>query len=140
MCRSKIKGVILYQLNHSGNLNRIYRVCYIFGIKRLYLWNCNADKIGNVFSASGKVEIIRIKSLEEISGNIVAFEKNGKIQIDEIKNLDFDFLLFGGENSTITNKICDKRIKIETPNNLCLTADEALSIGLYYATRQGYSN
>lgn len=140
MYQSQIKGVILYRLNQNSNLNRVYRVCYIFGIQRLYLCDCAADKIGNVFSAAGKVEIIRIKSIDDISGNIVAFEKNGDININEIKDLDCDYLLFGGENETITRKICEKRIRIDTPNRLCLTADEALSIGLYYATRQDYSD
>lgn len=123
-----LKGVILYKCKR--NINRVYRLCYTFGVAKLYLLDCEKPEIGNVFSARGKVEIICIESLCEINGEICAMEVNGKAPKDNLKKCDY--LLIGGENTTITNKMCQSRYWIKTKNNLCLTVDEALAIGLEY--------
>lgn len=50
-----MKGVILFK--GGQNINRVYRLCYIYGIKDLYLVQCKPPQIGNVFSAKGKVAV-----------------------------------------------------------------------------------
>ncbi len=130
MCQYEkgLKGVVLYKCKR--NINRAYRLCYTFGVKKLYLLDCEKPEIGNVFSAKGKVEIICIKSLSEIDGKICAMEIKGKTPKENLKRCNY--LLIGGENVTITNKMCKDRYGIKTKNNLCLTVDEALAIGLEY--------
>lgn len=122
------KGIILYKCKR--NINRCIRLCYTFGVPELYLLNCNVpDKFGNLFSAKDKVKIIEINDLTNFDGNVIALEKGGKEPIEKLKQ--YDYLLLGGENQTITHKMCKNRIEISTVNDLCLTVDEALAVGLY---------
>lgn len=115
------------------NLNRAIRTCYTFGVEKLYLIDCEKSYVKNgLFSAKNKIELIHINSIEGL-GEIVAFEVNGKSPFSELKNADC--IAIGGENIMLSKQF-DKRIRIDTPNNLCLTTEAALAIALYaYATQ-----
>lgn len=121
-----MKGIILYKCGR--NINRVYRLCYVYGIENLYLLDCSDCSIGNTFSASGKVNVHILRDLNEISGSVYALEKTGNYTLNELPKCDY--LIVGGENVTIRKKMCDKIIKINTENDLCLTVDQALAIAL----------
>lgn len=127
-----MKGIILYKCGR--NLNRCIRTCYSFGIPELLLLNCKESYIkGNVFSADGNVAVKSICSLDDVSGKIVGLEIGANDNIDAVKSADY--LLIGGENVSISKKMCDDMTCIKTKNNLCLTVEAALAIGAFYATR-----
>ena len=126
-----LKGVILYKCGQ--NINRAYRLCYTFGVSDLYLIGCNNPKVGNVYSAKDHVTVHIIDDTGGM-GKIAALEKGTGAPIsEEIK--EFDYLLVGGENVTLRNKMADKFFHIKTDNPLCLTVDQALAVGLHYASR-----
>lgn len=126
-----MNGVIAYKIGR--NINRVYRLCHTYGIENLYLVGCDSPKIGNVFSAKGNVTLHIIDNMEGMR-NIAALEKGKGVPVcEEIK--EFDYLLVGGENVTLKNDMADKFFHIKTKNSLCLTVDEALAVGLHYATR-----
>lgn len=129
-----IDAVILYRLNNPKNFGRIYRLCYSFGVRTIYLLDTPFMSPGQVFSAAGKVHVKTIEHLDEVQGNVVALEKTGRERPDILR--DADCILIGGENATISRKMCRKRVRIETAQSLCLTADQALAIGLYCAGGQ----
>lgn len=127
-----MKGVILYKCGR--NLNRCIRTCYTFGISELLLLDCKESYIkDNLFSASGNVVIKSIQSLDDVDGKIVGLEVGANDNIDAVKSADY--LLIGGENVSISKKMCDDMTCIKTQNNLCLTVESALAIGTFYATR-----
>ncbi len=123
-------GVIVYKCGR--NINRVYRLCHIYGIQNLFLVGCDSPKIGNVFSAKGTVAIHIIDNLNGMR-NIAALEKGKGVPICD-KISEFDYLLVGGENVMLKNDMADGFFHIKTENTLCLTVDEALAIGLHYAT------
>lgn len=126
-----MKGVILFK--GGQNINRVYRLCYIYGIKDLYLVQCKPPQIGNVFSAKGKVAVHILDEMPRFE-NMAALEKGkGKPLGKEISQ--YDYLVVGGESVTLSSRICDNIYHIKTAADLCLTVDEALAIGLDYATR-----
>ncbi len=126
-----MNGVILYKCGQ--NINRAYRLCYTFGVHDLFLLDCDTAKTGNVFSAKDKVTIHHVDSLDGFF-KVAALEKGKGVPIDATI-ADYDYILVGGENVTLTNKMASKFYHIDTQNSLCLTVDEALAIGLHYATR-----
>lgn len=133
MFRCVIKGVILYRCNR--NIARCYRLCYTFGVKTLYLWECAQDiKWGNLFSAKDKVEVVRINGAEEIPEDTLILEKWGEERISWGIG-GFENILLGGENATIPKILRERFISMHIPtvNGLCLTTDEALAVGLAYA-------
>lgn len=125
------ESVILYRLRNTKNFNRIYRLCYSFGVRTIYLYETPFMSPGQVFSAAGKVRVETIASLDEVPGKVVALETTGKTSATELTHADA--IMIGGENVSISQKLCRDRVRIETANGLCLTADQALAIGLYIA-------
>lgn len=123
-----MKGIIL--IGCRGNINRVYRLCYIFGIPNLYLKNCKEAKIGNVFSAKGNVNVRFIDNLHGFE-NVVALEKNRGARISEEIG-KYDYIAVGGENVTLRKKCFDNFIHIPIVNSLCLTTDQALAAALAY--------
>lgn len=135
MCRlcKTYKGVILYRCNR--NIARCYRLCYTFGVKTLYLWDCTHEiKWGNLFSAKGNVNVVRIGSANEIPEDTVILEKWGDEPINGCF-MDYENILIGGENVTIPKALHERFLSMHIPtvNSLCLTTDEALAVGLAYA-------
>lgn len=124
-------SVILYRLGNPKNFNRIYRLCYSFGVRTIYLYDTPLMSPGRVFSAAGKVQVETITSIDEVPGKVVALETTGKSSA--VKLTHADAIMIGGENVSISGKLCRDRVRIETVNGLCLTADQALAIGLYIA-------
>lgn len=125
------ESVILYRLGNPKNFNRIYRLCYSFGVRTIYLYETPLMSPGQVFSAAGKVQVVPITSIDEVPGKVVALETTGKTIAMELTHADA--IMIGGENVSISRKLCQDRVRIETENGLCLTADQALAIGLYIA-------
>lgn len=126
-----MKGVILFKCGQ--NINRAYRLCYIFGVQNLYLVDCKNPKIGNVFSAKGNVNVHFVDKIPQFE-KMAALEKGKGMAIS--RNIrKYDYLIVGGENITLQNEICNTFFHIPTKNNLCLTVDEALAIGMEYASR-----
>lgn len=114
------------------NLNRCIRTCYSFGVDNIFLLGCDESYIkGNLFSAKGKVKIQKIESIEEIGEfrKIVGFEINGSGRCEDLKNADC--IAIGGEQTMLSKSDFEHLIKIPVKNNLCLTAEAALAIGLY---------
>lgn len=124
-------SVILYRLGNPKNFNRIYRLCYSFGVRTIYLYDTPLMSPGRVFSAAGRVRVETITSIDEVPGKVVALETTGKASAVELTHADV--IMIGGENVSISGKLCRDRVRIETVNGLCLTADQALAIGLYIA-------
>ena len=133
MFLSKLKGLIIVGLNRQSNLNRLYRVCYTFGVKNLYLINSKVDisNMGNVFSAKDNVNIIHLKSIDDIqSEKMIALEVNAETDLKKVEK-DIEYIILGGENVTLKSDICKKRYRIDGFNPLCLTVDEAACIALH---------
>lgn len=127
-----MKGVILYKCGR--NINRVYRLCYIYGIRDLYLVKCKIPEIGNVFSAKGRVNVHILDEMPAFE-KIAALEKEKGVPISTDIGAN-DYIVVGGENVTLNSKICNTFFHIKTKNSLCFTVDEALAIGLEYAARQ----
>lgn len=125
------KGVIL--IGVGRNLNRAVRTCYSFGVYDIYCLNCPGQVKGNLFSARGA----RLHRIESLAG----FDRESILALEVIKSLpvlaainshSIEYLAVGGETTTLRRRDFPRMARIPTGDNLCLTTEAALAIGLYH--------
>lgn len=123
----------IYLYNVNRNLNRVYRTCYSFGIKEIFIISDikNYELKGNLFVAKDKVQI-KIVPFPDNLNNIAAFENYYKESIYKFDWKNIDGIIIGGETIGLPKRIvCENKLKIPTTDNFCLTVEAALSIILY---------
>lgn len=126
--------VYLYKVGR--NLNRAYRTCEFFGVKKIYLVGCMGKLSGNLFKAKDNVSLIQKNSLPD-DKQTVYFETNGGINIHEFDFSGVEKICVGGESNNLPKNKESKRIKICKSGNISgLTTEGALSIALYEIWRQ----
>ena len=124
--------VILY--NVRRNLNRVYRLCYSFGVEKILVVNkilSDSSIRGNLFSAKGQIKVQYLNSMPPLE-TTVALENYHKNPIENISWHGIEYILIGGETLGLPRSIAPAiKATIKTPNNLCLTVDSSLSIALH---------
>lgn len=123
-------NVALYSVGQ--NLNVAYRTCEFFGVNKLLLCNCNAKLQGNLFKAKDRVLIETIEKMP-VGNNVVYFETNGKLTINDINWSEIDTICIGGETKDFISKefTTFKKVKIQGYGSVSgLTVEGALAIAL----------
>lgn len=123
-------NICLYRVGR--NLNRCYRTCEAFGIKKLFLYDCMGEVRGNLYSAKGRVEVIRIEEFP--TEGVLALETNCRKLLWEVDWSKIQTICIGGETEGLPIKKIQaiERARIPTVGKLsCLTVEAALSIVLY---------
>ena len=122
--------VALYKVGQ--NLNIAYRTAEFFGVSKLLLCECNAKLTGNLFQAKDNVEIEIVEEMP-IGENVVYFETNGKLSMDDVDWSKIDTICIGGETFDFINKKFKDipKVKIQGFGKVSgLTVSTALSIAL----------
>lgn len=122
--------VVLYSVGQ--NLNVAYRTCEFFGVNKLQLCNCNAKLQGNLFKAKDRVELETIEKMPT-GDNVVYFETNGKLSIDDVDWSKIDTICIGGETKDFISKEFKEinKVKIKGYGSVSgLTVVGALAIAL----------
>ena len=124
-----MKQIYLYKV--FNNLNRCYRTCEFFGIKKLNLIECGNKLFGNLFKSKNNVSIEILNNLP-YNKNTIYFETDGDISIFDINLNDYDNYVFGGESNNLPKNKNIKRVYIPKIGNISgLTVESALTIVLY---------
>ena len=123
-------GVIL--IGVGRNLNRAIRTCYVYGVYEVYCLNCSGEITGNLYSARDRVRVHQINSLKSFDLNrVLALERLKSLPtIDDISFEGLRYLAVGGESTTLRFREFPRMARIPTYNDLCLTTEGALAIGL----------
>lgn len=122
--------VALYKVGQ--NLNIAYRTCEFFGVSKLLLCECNAKLTGNLFKAKDNVQIENIEDMPT-GDNVVYFETNGKLTMNDIEWSKIDTICIGGETFDFINKKFKNipKVKIIGHGKVSgLTVSTALAIAL----------
>lgn len=122
--------VALYKVGQ--NLNIAYRTCEFFGVQKILLCECNAVLTGNLFKAKDNVELEIINEMPT-GDNVVYFETNGKLTINDIDWSKIDTICIGGETHDFINKRFKSinKVKIQGYGKVSgLTVSTALAIAL----------
>jgi tRNA G18 (ribose-2'-O)-methylase SpoU len=122
--------VVLYGVGR--NLNRAYRTCEAFGVRRLKLLDCRGVLRGNLFKAAGRVEVLNISGFPQPDG-LLALET---YYPDDIYDVRWDLvsaILIGGETGGLPRKTpAQQRVHIPMVGKVSgLTVESALAIALY---------
>lgn len=116
----------------SNNLNRSYRTCENFGIKKLELCDCDNAKLkGNLFKSKGRVKLEIIDSIP-VDDKTIYFETDGNININDINLSNYTNFCFGGESNDLPHNKNVKRVFI--PKLGCisgLTVEASIAIVLF---------
>ena len=126
--------VALYKVGQ--NLNRAYRTCEFFGVKTLQLCECNATLQGHLFKSKGLVALEQIDTMPT-GDNVVYFETNGKLEINDVDWSKIDTICIGGETNDFRNKQFAKikKVRISGRGKVSgLTVEAALAIALNHKT------
>lgn len=126
--------VALYKVGQ--NLNVAYRICEFFGVKKILLCQCNAKLSGNLFKAKDNVELEIIEEMP-VGDNVVYFETNGKLTINDIEWSKIDTICIGGETHDFRHKYFKniQKVKIQGYGKVSgLTVSTALAIALNHKT------
>jgi len=131
-----MKGIVLVGVGR--NFNRAIRTAYSFGVYDIYCLNCTGQVKGNLFSAAEQVRIHEIESIAEVKSNsILGLEvTKSLLPIDAYTGDDIDYIAIGGESVTLRQADFPKMARISTTNDLCLTTEAALAIGLYLLSKK----
>jgi len=113
-------------LGVGRNLNRAARTCHSFGVDRLVAVDCPGAISGGLYSATGKVEVSRPDAVPDMRLGVAA-EVDGDVDAGDLDWSRVDHLLLGGESMTLPHVDCLARVRIATPNPLCLTVEGALA-------------
>jgi tRNA G18 (ribose-2'-O)-methylase SpoU len=125
--------VILYGVGR--NLNRAYRTCASFGVQRLFLVQCRGEVEGALFSATGKVEVVRDPGLavaDLARMRACALETWGKVLLHDVDWSGIGAIAVGGETCGLSRSLpwaCAARIG--GTGKPSLTVEAALAVALY---------
>lgn len=123
-------SVCLYKVGQ--NLNTAYRTAEFFGVNKLLLYKCNGNLKGNLFKAKDKIIIEKIDKMPT-GENVVYFETNGKLSINDINWSKIDTICIGGETHDFRSKEFKNINKVKINGVGCvsgLTVTAALAIAL----------
>ncbi len=123
--------VALYKVGQ--NLNVAYRTCEFFGVEKLLLCECNAILTGNLFKAKDRVDIEYVEQMPK-GDNVVYFETNGTLSMEDVDWSKIDTICIGGETHDFRNKKFKhiKKVKIQGFGKVSgLTVSTALAIALH---------
>jgi len=117
------------------NLNRAVRTCAAFGVSRLVMLNCDeAWLTGNVYSAAGKVEIVRAETWPDAAGTL-ALETYATMPIREVPWEHVQRIVIGGETAGLPRGMAAEWwATIPQVSGPGLTVEAALAIALYEAS------
>jgi hypothetical protein len=127
--------VCLYAVGQ--NLNRAYRTCEFFGVRRLLTCQCKGDLGGNLFKASGRVEIADIADMP-LGEGVLYLETDGDIEVSEVDWSEVHTVCIGGETRDFTSKKfrSARKAAISRIGHVSgLTVEAALSIALHEAMK-----
>lgn len=117
--------------NVGRNLNRAYRTCEAFGVKRMLLHNCKGSLKGNLFKSKGRVDMLNIDTLD--LDNAAYFEVDGGVDVKDFDFSSIKYLVFGGETLSLPRKYKKNRVRIPTYGNVSgLTVEAAVAIALFH--------
>lgn len=119
--------VVLHKVGR--NLNRAVRTCHSFGVGSLIAVDCAGDVAGNLYSAAGGVAVSRPGVMPDLARAVV-LEVDGDVAIEDVAWGRVEMLAIGGESTTLARVPCLARVRIATPNPLCLTVEAALAAAL----------
>lgn len=88
-------NVVLYKVEQ--NLNFAYRTAEFFGVKKIYLYSCNATLQGNLFMAKDNIELEVIHRMPK-GKNVMYFETNGKLSLNDVDFSEVDTICIGCES------------------------------------------
>lgn len=133
-CDAKLKKkgllMIVWLYRVGRNLNRAYRTCEFFGIKTLCLVECNTTMKGNLFKASGNVNVITANELPV--EDAIYMETDGIIALEDADFSGCSNLVIGGESIKALPKNDSLRVKIPCSGDVSgLTVEGALAVSLY---------
>lgn len=125
----------VYLYNVGRNLNRAYRTCEAFGVKKLYLINCKGTVENNLFKAKDRIELISINQFPDPDG-LLALETFFQSPLKDVVKpniCNINKVIIGGETSGLPRKIQAEYKAVIPTNGLIsgLTVEAALSIVLY---------
>jgi len=124
-------SISIYLCHVGRNLNRAYRLLSFFNIPVMYSYNCNLNLKGNLFKASGTVEIKSVASVPD-NENTIYFETNGKESIYDVDLSKFSNFVFGGESKDLPKNREGKRVIIPNKGAIDgLTVESAIAIALF---------
>lgn len=124
-----IGRVVLYQVGR--NLNRAVRTCEAFGIRQLGLAECTGRLGGNLYGASGRVELVELGRLPTGAG-VLALETGTRAALEAVCWDDVDTLLVGGESSGLPRSLGVRFTTIDTCGRVSgLTVEAALAVALH---------
>jgi tRNA G18 (ribose-2'-O)-methylase SpoU len=132
--------VDIYLYKVGRNLNRAYRTCEAFGVKNLYLIDCDAKLSGNLFKSQGLVNVIN--SQLPYPEGLLSLET---YHTTPIENLDLSVItsvIIGGETHGLPKRL-DAQYRATIPmfgKISGLTVEATLAIALYEITRQKRSD
>jgi tRNA G18 (ribose-2'-O)-methylase SpoU len=119
--------VYLYRVGR--NMNRAIRTCEAFGITDLRLVECAAGKLGNLYGASGRVQI---SSADELPPCGTWLEVGRGRPLSEVIWNDVSTLVVGGETAGLpAHSFVDWTHIPMTGKVSGLTVEAALAIALY---------
>jgi len=121
--------VVLYKVGR--NLNRAYRTAEAFGVSEIVLVECNAKIKGNLFKATGRVNVSKNEHLP--IHNALALETFYHDALDLVDWSTVDCIVIGGEASGLPRSTkFSQMAKIPTQGKISgLTVEAALAIALY---------
>lgn len=135
----KIKSVVLCRINCRENVGSIFRLCYQFGIQKIYSYKSVRPGKTDTYKAERHIEIEHVDSLdflEELECKKIALETNG-CDSEYLKNsfIKNSFILgIGNESHGFTEEELDY-FDITVSLNSCVrdsyNVSHALAIGLY---------
>lgn len=118
------------------NLNRVYRTLEFFGIKNMYLVECNTKIKGNLFKATGAVDLISLPNIPD-DLETVYLETDGIIALESFDFSKIKNIVIGGESESLPKSKLAYRVKINGVGKVSgLTVEAALSIVLYELYKQ----
>jgi tRNA G18 (ribose-2'-O)-methylase SpoU len=130
--------VLLYGVHR--NLQRAYRTCAIFAVRRFVLWDCAAADPRPGALPAGVLPVFRVSSFEEFlreGAMCVALSPRARHSLEEVDWPEVTALLVGGETVGLPRGLPRTlpRRRIVTPRPWELTVEAALAIALYIRQR-----
>lgn len=121
--------VVLYRVGR--NLNRAVRTCEAFGVSRIDLVECDARLSGNLYGASGRVEVREVGALPCGAG-VLALETGTPHRVEQVDWSEVDTVIIGGETSGLPRSLACQYATIGMCGNVSgLTVEAALAIALH---------
>lgn len=111
------------------NLNRAYRTCAAFGVRRMDLHDCTGRVLGSLFGHLGEVQVESVAALP-MGRHVLALDMHSKRPLGHVEWPEITTLLVGGETVGLPRGVLHE-CHTACIAASCLTVEAALAIALY---------